>query len=566
MERTEQESNWRRWLTMSAWEALSTRIPYTPSLKKFTPTLVQLKRTLALAIALITFHTQVLCAGTGTFPLMNLPVAQKVTPLLDRLMKLTGQGRDRLLYVFHSNIWEDRDKVLGGRGSTPDSILKQEQRQQDRMDIQQQNIQNRGTQLPTMQEAPGKVSPEGALGQIKAVDQGPTPGSEAADEIQRIIEQVGGKMKKLLSEGGEFKYKIFVNKDGSIGTTYFKNGNTSRIENRVNIDAHGNYLREDVDSMEYNQSGLLEKTVTRKKDSQGRETTLERTFVYQEGAKFYDQDSQLVEEMGEKTTTTTGATKEMHRKNMKYDANHNLTDFYEKSSDENGKKTERWWWGATYDENKNLMSYKEVSRSNDLDTYVEWTGGTYVENPHRDKIKKKDNEDDGHSDYLLTGYNKLTRTSDGLEQRETWRNMGYDEFDNMISYEKSVTDYQDKVTKISWSATYDKHDRMTSYKQTTADTFGNIQVVELSNVEYNKHDDMVSYRETTTEAGQTRQKIFTAGTYDKRHNLTSYYEKIVDSQGLAQMKEWSALDEEGMGYNSRGELIGYHEVVMADGL
>lgn len=165
----------------------------------------------------------------------------------------------------------------------------------------------------------------------------------------------------------------------------------------------------------------------------------------------------------------------------------------------------------------------------------------------------------GRSSHHLTGYKKTTTGPDGKVELDVFTNLGYDEFENMIHYDREATDFQGKVMNVVWDGEYDKFDRAAAYKQTTTDAFGHTQVLEFSGGEYNVYDDLLAYTEKTTENGETKSRVFTNGVFDTKHNMMSYREEATDSKGRTSIKEWNAVGA-GKGY-VLGELQGYDEVV-----
>ena len=92
--------------------ALTTPLPGTPGLGKYTPSLDTIRRHAALAMAMVVLYTQSVCAGTASFPLW--PSARRSQPsvasvtLLDRLIKLVGADKKKAPHVFHASLWNYR--------------------------------------------------------------------------------------------------------------------------------------------------------------------------------------------------------------------------------------------------------------------------------------------------------------------------------------------------------------------------------------------------------------------------------------------------------------------------
>ncbi|MBL0250511.1 MAG: hypothetical protein IPQ26_07710 [Elusimicrobia bacterium] len=216
--------------------------------------------------------------------------------------------------------------------------------------------------------------------------------------------------------------------------------------------------------------------------------------------------------------------------------------------------------GGEYDGDKNLLKYDELTRSRGLDTHVTWEATDYEVNERWDARKEAGETDSwGRSSHHLTGYKKTTTGPDGKVELDVFTNLGYDEFENMIHYDREATDFQGKVMNVVWDGEYDKFDRAAAYKQTTTDAFGHTQVLEFSGGEYNVYDDLLAYTEKTTENGETKSRVFTNGVFDTKHNMMSYREEATDSKGRTSIKEWNAVGA-GKGY-VLGELQGYDEVV-----
>ncbi|MGQ0645477.1 MAG: hypothetical protein ACT4O3_08295, partial [Elusimicrobiota bacterium] len=546
---------------------LAAPLPHTPPLSKYAPSLAAVKRAASVSLALVVFHAQVVCAGIGTLP--QLPSTFRTPTLVERLKKWTNESGEVLGLVFHASEWEDRNKLLDP-GSSAGSIQRQEARQKARMEIEQQNIQNTGLQLPTVRR-PGQDNVSQSLGEIKSIDQGFLPGEAVSAEIQAEIEAVRRQMKSLAAAGAEFKYMPKKNFDGTLQITYFIDGQASRIMNQRSRNAHGHLLIRNVTEMKYDLSDLLVSTTEESWDAKGQRTVSRREFEYHAGAKFHDSSSQKVETLRETVTTPTGAEKTTVREDMKYDDQGNLSQFVEKAVDENGRLTERWWWGASYDGDKNLTSYKEISRTNGMDTYVAWRADGYEQNSHwtgppAGSEDENANDEFGRSRWLLTGYSRDIRNGDGTTQKDRWTGLSYDEFGNLASYTRLATDFQGLDAVTRWSGSYDEFDRVIGYEQTVTDAFGHRQDVRLSGVEYSLTDDMLAYVETTTENGQTRTREVSNAAYDAKRNLIRSREVVTDSGGRRTVKDFSVPNEEGMGYNAQGRLEGYREVVYLEGL
>ncbi|HRY30557.1 MAG TPA: hypothetical protein P5079_11055, partial [Elusimicrobiota bacterium] len=534
-------------------------LPYTPHLRRYLPSGRFLKRTASLTMSVVVFYSQVLCAGTSFLPTvsMGLPFGRTTETLMKRLEKWTDQGRDVLGYVFHGSVYEDRNKLLEP-GSTPETLRRQEDRQKANMDMQQMNMQNRGLQLPSLLKQPGQETSQDTLKKIKLLDEGPLPGEEVSDAIQKEIEMLDQKMKKLASEGADFKYQVKLNDTGTLQKMYFKDGQLHRIVNYEYYDTHGHIIRENHETT-YDSSDLLKSRNIERFDAHGERSVTYQEYKYQRGARFYDSKTQLISEIDEKITTPTGSVSRRVQKDMVYDGKRNLVSFNEKKTDEKGVESERWFWDAKYDDDKNILSYKQLSRENGADTLVNWSEGTYVKNPQWKERKPGEGDKYGHQQFLLAGYKQEIRSGDGSFQTQVWSNMAYNQYDNMVSYDRRTTDFQklEIVTQFR-DGVYDEFDRMTSYNQDTWDSFRHHQRLEFTGATYNNFDDVLSYVERVTEEGKTRERAFSGGIYDAAHNLMASYEKITDSAGQALVKDWSAS-----GYE-KGQLTGYHEVLTYD--
>src|SRR5215510_11588387 len=89
---------------LSIGKRLTTPIPHTPPLSKFLPSIEFCKRTLTLTLAVITFHSQVVCAGTGMLP--HLPGGfqwpWQGSALFQRMNQWTGEKKKALAFMFHA--------------------------------------------------------------------------------------------------------------------------------------------------------------------------------------------------------------------------------------------------------------------------------------------------------------------------------------------------------------------------------------------------------------------------------------------------------------------------------
>ena len=134
------------------WRALVQPVDGTPDFKKHTPSLEAVRRGAAVAMAVVVFYTQSVCAGTASLPLLpesTRPVVAGKVGLLDRLMRFVGADKKGTPYKFHDNVWNDRRKLTGEAtepGLDPKSLEKMVANQEARRDIENQNRQNRGYQ------------------------------------------------------------------------------------------------------------------------------------------------------------------------------------------------------------------------------------------------------------------------------------------------------------------------------------------------------------------------------------------------------------------------------------
>ncbi|MBI4397317.1 MAG: hypothetical protein HY548_09490, partial [Elusimicrobia bacterium] len=191
-----------------------------------------------------------------------------------------------------------------------------------------------------------------------------------------------------------------------------------------------------------------------------------------------------------------------------------------------------------------------------------------MKNPDWNGDTPGETDEKGRSEWLLTGYTRDVRSGEGTMQTEVWSDMKYNEFGNLSSYTRVSTDFQGRPITTSWTGSYDEYDRVASYSQTIKDDFGHVQTLEFSGATYNTTDDLLSYVEEVTEDGKTKGRSFGGAAYDSKHNLVgSYektYEKTEDGQKIKETyRDWSSQGV-GMGYNSRGELLGYREVLSYD--
>ncbi|MBL0250716.1 MAG: hypothetical protein IPQ26_08785 [Elusimicrobia bacterium] len=550
------------------WRALVKPVDGTPNFVKHTPSLESVRRGAAVAMAVVVFYTQSVCAGTASLPLLPVskrPVVAGQLGLLDRLMKFVGADKKGSAYKFHDNVWNDRRKLTGEAtepGLDPKSLEKMVANQEARRDIENQNRHNRGYQeLEKYREQYKRSAGElVANQQMDGLEGALTPGDLAAATVKEVMEAIKVKMKSLFGAMVEFKMDVKKNYDGTYQRTYLIDGRASRIYNSKTRNPHGQLVTQNITNMRYNRSHVLISMDIEHKDVKGLTSYTHRKMDYHDGAKAMVPKTQLVKKLDEWTVTPQGEKTELHRWDIQYDGAGNMKKFDEFRIDENGVKTEKWWWGGEYDGDKNLLKYDELTRSRGLDTHVTWEATDYEVNERWDARKEAGETDSwGRSSHHLTGYKKTTTGPDGKVELDVFTNLGYDEFENMIHYDREATDFQGKVMNVVWDGEYDKFDRAAAYKQTTTDAFGHTQVLEFSGGEYNVYDDLLAYTEKTTENGETKSRVFTNGVFDTKHNMMSYREEATDSKGRTSIKEWNAVGA-GKGY-VLGELQGYDEVV-----
>ena len=144
------------------WRLLTTPIAGTPNFVKHTPSLESVRRGAAVAMAVVVFYTQSVCAGTASLPLLPVskrPVVAGQLGLLDRLMKFVGADKKGSAYKFHDNVWNDRRKLTGEGtepGLDPKSLEKMVANQEARRDIENQNRHN--PEYQEVEEEPGADS------------------------------------------------------------------------------------------------------------------------------------------------------------------------------------------------------------------------------------------------------------------------------------------------------------------------------------------------------------------------------------------------------------------------
>ncbi|MBI4397364.1 MAG: hypothetical protein HY548_09730, partial [Elusimicrobia bacterium] len=228
-------------------------IPSTPSLSSVLPSLRTMKRAFTFSLAIVVFYSQVVCAGTTQPPHIDLPGKwfQTGKSLIDRLEEWTGNTRKDLAYVFHSDVYEDRRKLLDP-GVDPAVIQRQTDRQKANMELSQMNTLNRGVQLPAMPTQPGGMGPEAVIRDVEKTMNDILPGNVIRDAIQGEIERIRKKMKSLAAEGTEFKYTVARNFDGTLAYTFMKAGKASSVWNERSLDLHGHTIIRNTAKMTYN--------------------------------------------------------------------------------------------------------------------------------------------------------------------------------------------------------------------------------------------------------------------------------------------------------------------------
>jgi hypothetical protein len=413
---------------------------------------------------------------------------------------------------------------------------------------------------------PGYLSPKEVLAGLKIdrLEKELTPGDLAAKTVNEVVEIIRAKMKSLFGAATEFNFNVKKNFDGTYARTYLVDGRANRIVNSKTRNAHGMSVTQNITNMRYTRSHILVSMDIEHVDVKGRTSYTTRRMDYLDGAKAMVEKTQKVKELWEDTVTSQGETKTMHRSDIRYDAKDNMTHYIEKSVDENDRETEKKWWGATYDDNKNLLKYQELTTENGLDTHVTWEATGYEKNPHWSGLDAGEADFWGRQEYQLTGYVKTTVGPNGLEQRDVTTNMTYNGFANLLHYERVLTTEDGKGTRVVWDGDYDRYDRATAYRQVTTDWFGQTRTVEFLEGEYTVDDDLIAYREKTSEGGETTEKRFQNGLYDTKHNLMDYFQTETDSRGRVTAKHWTASGA-GLGYK-KGDLVGYEESSHIGGL
>ncbi|MBI4395442.1 MAG: hypothetical protein HY548_00005, partial [Elusimicrobia bacterium] len=76
-----------------------------------------------------------------------------------------------------------------------------------------------------------------------------------------------------------------------------------------------------------------------------------------------------------------------------------------------------------------------------------------------------------------------------------------------------------------------------------------------SGIAYNGLSQTVAYTETGASTHGTYTKLWSNGVYGLKENMLSYHQKTTDGFGKTTESDWTAV----LGYNSKGQLLGYHE-------
>jgi len=359
--------------------------------------------------------------------------------------------------------------------------------------------------------------------------------NEAVDEINREILRARSKRFKIVGERAELNYVQYD--DGK--RVYYKDGLISRIENERIIDPLGNVTIKNTSNMTYNQKRLLESYHAETIDPEANVTITDWSGgTYTDASVSYAGGETEAEKLligyREVVTTPQGSTYTRIWSDAQFNQDRQLVSYREEIIDMQGNKTITNWSEGTYQDDLLVSYHKEITDIFGDVTTIDWsaTRDAYMKN-----TSYEGEDDEIHSEYLLTSYNETIKDADGNTTLRQWSDAKYNGNEQITYYREKITDSKGNTVIKKWEAkSYDSMGRLTGYGEEIYD---------------NRSPNIF---QTKTVKGMA---------YDSRGQLATFYEVDVirgrDTQGrwvdITQRIERSAPE-----FDEKGLLAGYREI------
>ncbi len=359
--------------------------------------------------------------------------------------------------------------------------------------------------------------------------------NEAVDEINQEILRARSKRFKIVGEKAELNYVQYD--DGK--RVYYKDGLISRIENERIIDPLGNVTIKNTSNMTYNEKRLLESYHAETIDPQGNVTITDWSGgTYTDASVFYaggeTEAEKLLTGYREVITTPQGSTYTRIWSDARFNEDRQLTSYHEEIIDMQGNETITNWSEGTYQDDLLVSYHKEITDMFGDVTTVEWSTSrdAYMKN-----TSYEGEDDEIHSEYLLTSYNETIKDSDGNTTLRQWSDAKYNGSEQVTYYKEKITDSKGNTVVKKWEArSYDSMGRLTGYGEEIYD---------------NRNPNIL---QTKTVNGMA---------YDSRGQLATFYEVDV-IRGRDHQGQWvditQRIERSGAEFDDKGILAGYKEI------
>ncbi|MBI3292258.1 MAG: hypothetical protein HYZ73_05560 [Elusimicrobia bacterium] len=215
---------------------------------------------------------------------------------------------------------------------------------------------------------------------------------------------------------------------------------------------------------------------------------------------------------------------------------------------------------------QNVTDYQEVVTDRVGSTLTtEWSRGTYYVNP-----QWTGSSDRTHPRFFLGGYTSMTTGPDGVTYTAQWSRMTYDPTGRLASYlqvsRSSLGDHL--VTTEGSSYSYGSDGRIASFTQRLSDEHGNISTIAQSGSIYDPQGRILEYTRTISDhRGTTWQETTSLIQYDFKGRQISYQRTLTDPQGTLTTIQWQAgAPGFASTHNRLGLLLAFTETITSGSL
>jgi hypothetical protein len=237
----------------------------------------------------------------------------------------------------------------------------------------------------------------------------------------------------------------------------------------------------------------------------------------------------------ESVTDANGRRTEREWGQANYDEKGRLTSFTEKNTNTAGKTSTRRWEKGRYDDRGQLTGYEEhVTDEKGRTSFRGWDEGRYDENGR------------------VVGYEERTVDADGAAGWRQWKNGDYNAKNELIGFSEKIMDARGELSDHDWFGKDYNNGMLAHSFETTTDSRGRLTSKDWTGV-YGEKDRVASFRETNTDiAGQVSTRVQDKLVYDALGRMESYNETNTDGFGIESSQVWTAT-----GFDEEDRVIGY---------